>query len=94
MPKEGKASATVVGGQAQIAKAQEFLVAQLNYFVRHGVHVKLGTGSGGSPLLEALPAEDWPALRWLEGDGGLFSAGGTVGPSFHAGPRSWRSHRS
>jgi hypothetical protein len=45
-------------------------------------------------MLEALPAKDGPALRWFEGNGGLFSAGGTVGPSFHAGPRSWRGHRS
>jgi hypothetical protein len=36
----GKASATVAGRRAQRAKAQEFRVAQVNYSVRHGVHVK------------------------------------------------------
>src|SRR5271157_6403445 len=48
---------------------------------------------GGSPLLEALPTENWPALGWLEGDRGLLAAAGTVGPGFHSGtnPRG-RSH--
>jgi hypothetical protein len=41
MPKEGKASATSVGRQRQLAKAQESRVAQLNQFVRHVVHEKL-----------------------------------------------------
>src|SRR5271157_5081310 len=51
---------------------------------------------GGSPLLEALPTENWPALGWLEGDGGLLAAAGTVGPGFHSGTNargSW-SHRN
>src|SRR5271157_294706 len=48
---------------------------------------------GGSPLLEALPTENWPALGWLEGNRGLLAAAGTVGPGFHSGtnPRG-RSH--
>src|SRR5271157_3914676 len=43
---------------------------------------------GGSPLLEALPTENWPALGWLEGDGGLLAAARTVGPGFHSGTNS------
>jgi hypothetical protein len=44
-----------------------------------------GRGSGGSPLLEALPTENWPALCGLERDGGFLAAAGTVGPGFHSG---------
>jgi hypothetical protein len=25
-------------------------------------------------LLKALPAKNWPPLRWFEGDGGFFAA--------------------
>jgi hypothetical protein len=41
----------------------------------------------GSPLLEALPAENRPALRRLKGNGGFLAADGTVGASFHSGVR-------
>jgi hypothetical protein len=53
----------------------------------------LSGSSSGPPLLEALPAKNRPALRWLEGNGGLLATGRTVSPSFHSGARPG-GHRS
>ena len=49
-----------------------------------------GTRSGGAPLLEALPTEDWPALRGLEWHRGFLAAAGTVGPGLHFGTTAAR----
>ena len=45
---------------------------------RHG-------GGGGALGLEAFAAEDGASLGGLEGDGGLFAAGGAVGAGLHLG---------
>jgi hypothetical protein len=47
----------------------------------------LGRGGSGSGafVLEALAAEDGASLSGLEGDGGLFAAGGAIGAGLHLG---------
>lgn len=35
------------------------------------------SGAGRLPLLEAFAAKDWPSLRWLKRNSGLFAAVGT-----------------
>jgi hypothetical protein len=41
-------------------------------------------------LLEALPTEDWPALRRFEGYGSLLPTAGTTGSGLHSGIVTWR----
>ena len=49
-----------------------------------------GSGSAGSSLLEALPAEDRPALRGFEGNRRLLAAAGAIGSGLHSGVVSRR----
>src|SRR4051812_12064376 len=44
-------------------------------------------------LLEALPAEHRPALRWSEGDRGFLAARRAVGCRLDAFPRDWARGR-